>query len=709
MRSVFSTFLLILTGLVATAPVASAQAEGPGDDPNGDGLRFVGATTFRPEPDRGVVVVTAELDLTNVQADERTADGVLEYFFPGVILPVIDSARDVRAISNGTEMDVAITEQDGATDAAEVTFPSNLRFGQERRVVVSYEVPSAPARSEDVTRVNPAYVAFPAFAVGDRGLASVTVELPVGYQPDIVGSDPEFGVTEGTVFTAPDIEDPESWWSIVTAQDDDRLADLTIEQPGRSFNIRSWPGDDEWAAFVAGYTGDPLDEMARLVGEPWTDGEPYDIVEAYSPYLYGYSGWFEPTERRIVIGEDLDPTVVLHELAHGWFNGDHISQRWINEGLANEFAARTLDAIGETSDVVVLSPDEIMFPLATWDDALTDAGGDDVAAVEEYGYDRAWYVIHAITADIGLDGMQLVLDAVFDRAPAYAGDGPETLTSAAVDDRRFLDLLERVGGSETADVLLERYVMTGTDADLLEDRAAAGARYDELDAAGGEWAVPLGIRRAMEGWSFERADEGIDAAMVILDRRQELTDLAADLDLAMPEGIEPAYEDARLPLDGLADRMGAQIGAAREIERITDASRGVPGLIARIGLLGTALDPLVDQARAAFEAGDLSSVDDAVQAFDEAHSEAEGEGWARIGAVVLALAALAGVSLLAARLRRGRSHPFDDTHLALDTPPDDPPEVEDIYAPPVPYDPSAGHPPPEADAELPRREPSVQA
>ena len=696
---------------MAFAPVASAQEEGPTADPNGDGLRYVGATTFRAEPERGVVVVTAELDLTNVQPDERTSDGVLEYFFPGVILPVIDSARDLRASSNSADLEVSITEKEGATDAAEVTFPSNLRFGQERRVVVSYEVPSAPARSDDVTRVNPAYVAFPTFAVGDRGLASVTVELPAGYQPDIVGSDPDFGTAESTTFTARNIEDPEAWWSIVTAQDDDRLTELLIEEQGRSFRIRSWPGDDEWAAFVAEYAGDPLDEMAGLIGEPWTDGEPYDIVEAYSPYLYGYSGWFEPVERRIVIGEDLDPSVVLHELAHGWFNGDRITERWINEGLANEFAQQTLIALGEDGGEIALASDEILFPLATWDDALTEADGDDAAAVEEYGYARSWYVIDAVTNDIGLEGLQLVLDAVFERAPAYAGDGPETLPSAMVDDRRFLDLLERVGGSDSADVLLERYVMTETDAGLLEDRATTIARYDELATAGGEWAVPLGIRRAMEAWSFTSADEGIDAALVVIDQRQVLTDLGADLDLALPAGIEAAYEDARLPLDGLADRMAEQIAAAREIERITDASSGVPGLIARIGLLGSALDPLVDQARAAFEAGDLARVDEKVQAFDEAHDEAEAEGWARVGAAVLTLATVVGVSLLAARLRRGRSDPF--VHAPSEPPPlpeetDDAADVEDIYAPPVHYDPSLTHPAPEPDAGLPRREPSAQ-
>ncbi len=142
-RAVLTTLLLILTGLVVSTP-ASAQEEGPARDPNGDGLRYVGATTFRPDPDRGIVAVTAELDLTNVQPDERTADGIIEYFFPGVILPVVDSARGLRARSDGVDLDVSITEKEGATDAAEVTFPGNLRFGQERRVIVSYEVPPPP-------------------------------------------------------------------------------------------------------------------------------------------------------------------------------------------------------------------------------------------------------------------------------------------------------------------------------------------------------------------------------------------------------------------------------------------------------------------------------------------------------------------------------------------------------------------------------------
>jgi hypothetical protein len=704
-RTALSVFLLVLIGLVAAAPSAAAQDDGSASDPNGDGLRYVGSTAFRADPDRGVIAVTVDLDLTNVQPNERTAAGVLEYFFPGVVLPVLDSAQAVRVTSGGADLPVAVSEQPGATDAAEVDFPTNLRFGQQRQLRVTYEVPSAPARSDDVTRVNPAYVAFPAFAVGDAGLASVTVEVPPGYEPEIVSSDDSFGASGNATSTAADIERPEDWWAIVTAQDDERLNDLLVEEDGRSFHIRSWPGDDEWARFVADYVGGPVDELAGLVGEPWIDGEPYDVVEAYSPYLYGYAGWFEPIERRIVIGEELDPSVVLHELAHGWFNGDVISERWINEGLANAYAARTLSAIGQEAPELGPAPDDIPFPLAGWADALAEADSEAAADVEAYGYDTSWFVVDRVIQEIGIDQMKVVLDNVFARQPAYAGDRAETLPSALVDDRRFLDLVERIGGSAEAAALLERYVLADADLALLDDRAAAIVRYDELAAAGDDWAVPLGIRRAMEGWNFTQADQGIDAATVVLDQRQVLDPLVARLELTLPDRLEEAYESARLPLDDLTDEMTAHIEAARAIERISNGSGGAEGLVARVGLWGTDLNPLRDQARAAFDAGDPDRVGAKVAAYEAAQKDAERDGWTRIGAGVLALAALAGLALVIAR-RRGRGpSPEEPPEAAEPTPdaPDGSPEVEDVYAPPVRYDPSVTHPPPPAEDELPRR------
>ena len=57
------------------------------------------------------------------------------------------------------------------------------------------------------------------------------------------------------------------------------------------------------------------------------------MVETASPYLYGYAGWYMPFESVIEVGDELDQHVMLHELAHIWFNDDLFEGRWINEAL----------------------------------------------------------------------------------------------------------------------------------------------------------------------------------------------------------------------------------------------------------------------------------------------------------------------------------------------------------------------------------------
>ncbi len=642
---------LVLALLVPQAITAAGATTQP-TDPNGDGLRYVGSTTFRPDPEQGVILVTAELVVTNVKPDEPTTNGRIRYLFPGVALPVLDLARNIRARSGGAPLDVTISAAEGATDTAEVDFPTDLAFGDERSISVDYEVPSAPARSlENVTRVNPAYVAFPVVAIGDPGLASVRVELPENFEPDIVGSDPDFGADGASSLTATSISEPTSWWAIVTGQDDARLLDEIVEQEDRTWHVRSWPGDDEWSMFVTDYLGAPLEEMQRLIGEPWPDDRPYDVVEAYNPYLYGYAGWFEPLERRIVIGENLDPTVVMHELAHGWFNGSAISERWLNEGLANAFAELTLTAIGVDAAQPEPIPDTPMFPLASWADAFAEADEETAALAEAYGYAASWSIVDQVIAEIGVEQTQLVLDAVFGRRPAFGGTDPETLTDAAVDNRRFLDLVERVGGSEAAAGLMELYVLSETDLEQLPGRSAALERYDDLAERGDTWAVPLGIRRAMEGWGFDKATRAIDDATAVLDLRDRLRVDVDRIGLAFPAGLESSYEKARLPLEDVSNQISSWSQTATKLAHVTDHAAEERSLVERIGLWGTDVDQILDVSSAAFEAGDPELVDTGVDRVEAALDGADTVGWQRIGLVAVALLIVVILAIIALRPR----------------------------------------------------------
>ena len=146
--------------------------------------------------------------------------------------------------------------------------------------------------------------------------------------------------------------------------------------------------------------------------------------------------------------------------------------------------------------------------------------------------------------------------------------------------------------------------------------------------------------------------------------------------------------------------MAAHIEAARAIEGISNGSGGAEGLVASVGLWGADLNPLRDQARAAFETGDLDRVEAKVLAYEAALDDAQTDGWTRIGAAAAVLAALVGLGLFIRR-RRGRG-PTPEAEPTPDEP-DTSPEAEDFFAPPVHYDPSVAHPLPPADAELPRR------
>ncbi len=78
----------------------------------------------------------------------------------------------------------------------------------------------------------------------------------------------------------------------------------------------SWPNDPEWEAFAAKTIAQGVPALEALVGQPWPVKGQLKVIEAVTPYLRGYSGWFSPSTNTIEIGERLDAESMLHELAH---------------------------------------------------------------------------------------------------------------------------------------------------------------------------------------------------------------------------------------------------------------------------------------------------------------------------------------------------------------------------------------------------------
>ena len=318
------------------------------------------------------------------------------------------------------------------------------------------------------------------------------------------------------MFTAEAIADPLAWEVLVAARDDSKLVAKTIDLGPYDVRILGWPDDQEWVDFTAGQVEDGVPVLERLIGLDWPATSTLEVVETASPYLYGYAGWYRPDDSLIEVGDKLDQQVVFHELAHLWFNDDLFSGRWINEAFADQVAAMTIDELGDEAPTPepVRDDDPGRLALNDWSDPDLQAGVS--FDQERYGYNASWSVLHQIVEEIGAERLTEVIEAADAGRPAYLGPGVPEELARTFDWRELLDLLEEVGGSETAADLFEDLVVSDDEAEAFADRLAARARYAELVEAGDGWAPPTGVRLAMTGWRFKTADVLIDQATAVL-------------------------------------------------------------------------------------------------------------------------------------------------------------------------------------------------
>ena len=627
-----------------------------------DGLRLAADATFRVDTGDRLVRVRIDFDATNLQPNtvRRTSTGTLttRWFFNRIDFAIPSEARSVRATSGGRSLATSVRPRTAFREVT-VRFP-DLFYRSSRAIRVDFTLPGGKPRSASDIRVGSAFSTFTAWAWGDDGRSSVRIILPTGFDDAGYGEDiVQRSHPDRVELTTGTLQRPTEWYRVVVADRPSALTDLRIEPGGRRIVVKAWPEDTAWRDRVAAVLEDGLPVLEELVGLKWPVNGELSVSEIHTPLLHGYAGFYDESTDHITMSEDLDEHTILHEASHAWFNGDLIRDRWIDEGLAELYAQRArerLDIASESDPTVVERTAKGAFPLNDWPDPsrIDDAEED---AREAFGYGAAYTVIRSIAQDIGDDGMRAVLAAADAGHNAYAGDGAPEVTGAQPDWRRFLDLVEEVGNTDAADDLFRLWVVPATDHDLLDRRAAARDAYADLDAAGGSWAVPSGIRANMSLWRFDQATELLDAAERVLGLRDDLADAVADLALTTPTDVEATFEDSVKPeeLVALAETLQERNTAAEALVDARDAIEDERSPLEMLGLVGESPEGAYQTARAALESGDAAAATAASTAVVTALVAAESVGTTRalvIGLVVAAL--LVALVVLAVVLRRRR-------------------------------------------------------
>ena len=619
-----------------------------------DGLDVTTSTTYLVDP--AARKVTAAVDVTAVNRLPVTAG--VRYYFAGVNLAVQPEATAFAADEAGVR-DRATTAERTGYRLLSILFHARLYVGQTAHVHLAFELPAGAPRSASGVRVGAAYAAFVVWAFGDSG--SVTVTVPAGFVVDSRGNAMTAGTgVGGSSVLASAVDDASAWAAWIDARYDRALTSQSLSLPaGQRVVVQAWPEDPAWQRRVAAALTRGIPALATRIGLPWPiDGE-LSVKEVSGAELEGYAGFYRPDLHQITISEDLDPLTIVHEASHVWFNSALFADRWITEGLANEYAWRTLDGLGVSAagPKSVRTSAKEAFALDAWGPpaAIKTRTQD---AREQWAYDASWTVVREVVAEVGEPGMARVFAAAEAGTTAYPGVGTAERSTLPSDWRRFADLAEEVGGGSGVAEMLAPWALTADQRALLAPRAAARTQYHALVAAGGDWTAPAVVRGDMDAWDFADAETAIAVARATLGSRDAIRVEASSVGLAVPAALRGDYETAVTP-DALARTAGAEAALFRALDAVAAADRAMAapreGLVV-LGLLGQDPSTTLAAAKTAWASGDAAIASQDAAAVADALSVAADAGRLRLASLVAALVALAllGGAAIAIGERRGR-------------------------------------------------------
>ncbi len=581
-----------------------------------DGLATGGRSRYVLDPKATTVTGTVTVDLRNTTPSR----GGFFYYYDGFTVPVPAGATKVRARSGGSKLSVSLKPSDDpSTRLARISFP-NLLYGRSRTITLTFEVPGEKPRAKDSTRVGPGYASFAVYGVGDAGRNTVEVVAPTSMTFDATSDDfsaAQQGAT--TTHTSTTSSEGGGSWAVVSLRDPKRTDERTVEVNGALVKLDGFQDDPSWGKFVAGQVSTGIPALEKLVGAPWPGGLER-IREDASPTLRGYDGWFDATDDEIVIGEQLDADLVLHELSHAWVSEDRFEQRWISEGLAQVLAERAVKATGGTpaTHPKVTPGSRGAVALNSWGGSASSRA----ESVDDYAYPAAYAATTALVGRLDDARLSAVIGAGIRGERAYDPAGSKDANGGRTDWMRWLDLLQTRAGVKDAAQVVQRWALTPKQRAALAPRATARTAYAKLDAADGAWLPPEGLRAAMTGWDFARAAE-VRTQLAGLGAEASAVQAAAKgAGIAVPDAVRASYERAAsdeqyaalgttLPQAAAAITAvgAAQRAAAQDRDPLSTVGAAVLGVQGRADEASALLDQ-GEYAKATSVAGEVSSRSD---------------------------------------------------------------------------------------------------
>lgn len=631
------------TGLVP-APRAIAAATD---------LTLVTDAAYEVRPDKRVVHVTVAITATNHKAETKTQ----KFYFDRAYLAVLPGTAGFK-VSGATGAKVLVTKAASTYTMLRLDFGSRLYGGSSRTFKLEFDVKETGVAGRQV-RVGASLVSFPVWAFASTGAtgSTVSVTFPAGY--DVSVQTGGFDRTEptadgGTRLTTNALSAPLAWFAYVMGQREPTYVDtpLSVSAGGGTIalSVRAWNDDPAWAKRVGGLFAKALPVLATDIGLPWPHTDTTIVQEAVSQTTGGYAGLYDPSASRIEVAYWADHLVVLHEAAHGWFNGGLLADRWADEGFASLYAGRAAAALKETGTSPELT-DAVKAARIPLNDWSPQTGSQD-RPTETYGYAASLELARLIAERAGDDALRQVwadasahLGAYQPPAPTGASGSAGTLPaeslSTAPDWRVLLDLLEGRTGKDFTD-LWRTWVVTGDQAAALTARGDARVSYERTLALADGWTLPRSIRDALRAWQFDAAEKLMADARTVLAQRTAVEARAARDGLTVPDTMRRLFESGSLA--DASTEAEAELNAMLSLESAIGARHDDPDILSRIGLLGA--DPEADlaQAKTAFASGQLDATLVAADAAFLAWDGSWQEGRRR---ALLAVAALASVLVLA--------------------------------------------------------------